>query len=153
MYKQGAVGWWVAQASQHWVTWTCSQMCCWVSRTLKRCFKPVWSPGCPERLPPPKNQNTCLFFSQYNNFLSFHAWSTLKSFADVAEEVEVTCSARGTGSDCSAAHVLQEMGSHSPLHLLQTTLNFIYLFYTLPQPFLFQTEESSYRSSFTPQTI
>lgn len=39
------------------------------------------------------------------------------------------------------------MDTPSLLHLLQAALNFIYLFYTLPQPFLFQTEESSYISS------
>lgn len=85
--------------------------------------------------------------------LAFMHEVLLNHLQDIAEEVQVTCSAQGTGSVCSATHVLKEMGSLSPLHLLQATLNFIYLFYTLPQPFLFQTEESSYRSSSTSQTI
>lgn len=74
----------------------------------------------------------------------------LNNLQDVAEEVLVLCSARGSGSDCSATHLLQKMGSVAPLHLLQDTLLFISFILSLSQ-FLCQTEESSHSSSSTSQ--
>lgn len=83
-------------------------------------------------------------------FLAFVHEVLLNNLQDIAEEVLVMCSARGSGSDCSATRVLQEISSLSPLHLLQDTLLFISFILSLSQ-FLCQTEESSYRSSSTSQ--
>lgn len=87
VHKQGAVSWWVARAPQHGVVWTCSQMCCcWVCRTLKRSCEPVWSST--------ENQIMCLFHSFSSNFLSFHAWSTPKTFAGRHRKIQFRSSPR-----------------------------------------------------------